>query len=212
MDPQKIVFDWAAAQPAFTGLVIFAAGFVYGFCGYRMIRYLLVVPSAAIGALAGWLVSVWLPNLPPLMLAAFSGLIGAALAVAFPRALIAVNCALTFGGLAAYLFGLGGASNLVALIVLGLVGLIALIVALLSRHAMAILFTTFQGVSLIVVGFVCMATNILPTLGATFRALAHNQAFTVPVLLLMLSVTAYSYQASSRQGDMFTGMGAPPAV
>ena len=81
-----------------------------------------------------------------------------------------------------------------------------LVLGLVSREPMAILFTTLQGAGLTIVGFVGLSSTVLPTLGQTFRQMAGNNGLLVPVLIVMLTVTGYSYQASSRQGDIVSGL------
>ncbi len=87
----------------------------------------------------------------------------------------------------------------------GLVGGVGLLLTLISRQAMTLLVTTVQGAGLVVTGFVCVSSAAMPSLGNTFRSMAHEYGVIVPVLMTMLCVTGFSYQSAARQGDIFTG-------
>jgi len=212
MDFQRMVFDWAAGQSGLTGLAIFAAGLLFAFCGFRTIRYLLALPAAGLGALLGAQAWAFQAQLPTWLFLGTGAVMGGVAAFAVPRATVAVCSGATWGALGGYLAIQVGASAIPAAVTLGVCALAGVILALVSRSTMIVLFTTLQGAGLLVVGFVGLSSSVLPSLGHTFRALAQNQSLVVPMLLGMLSVTAFSYQSSSRQGDMFTGSAATPPL
>ena len=69
---------------------------------------------------------------------------------------------------------------------------------------MTVVMTTLQGTVLMIVGFVGAASELAPSVGLTFRDWADGQSLLVPILLLMLFVTAYSYQSSAQRGDIIS--------
>ncbi|MCK4342949.1 MAG: hypothetical protein KAY37_14645 [Phycisphaerae bacterium] len=211
MDWQKTLFDWAAVQPGLTGAVIFGTGLLYGLCGFRLVRSLLVMPCAALGCLLGALLAT-LANLPPLPLVPVVGVLGGILAIVRPQVGIILSSGATWAALGGYLALQFGLSEVPALITLAICGVGGAVLTLLSRPVMIILFTTWQGAGLMVIGFVSMSSAVFPSLGVTFRSLAHSQALAVPILLAMVATMAYSYQASARQGNIFTGMQSPPTT
>jgi hypothetical protein len=205
---QKLIFDWAAAQPAATGAAIFAAGLLYGFCGFRMIRPLLVVPAAAAAAWLGDLLTVFVDVSPP-MATGLGAVVGGAAAVLAPHVTVVVISGFTWAVLGGYLSWQFGLSDTTCLVVVGVAGLAGTVLTMLSRQAMTVLLTTLQGAVLMLLGFVATSSAAMPALGSTFRNLACEQSVVVPVLLAMLTVTAFSYQATARQGDICTGMSRP---
>lgn len=209
MDLQKAVFDWISNQPALTGLTVAAAGFLYGFCGYRMIRFLVILPMAGLGCLLGLLLSgiAGLP-LPPALAA--GALLGVVIGIAWRQGAIMLVGGATWAALGGYLATQFDWPDMVALIVAALFGTTGLVLTAFSRAPMIVLFTTLQGATLIVIGFVGLSDAFVPSLAGTFRGLASSQAVAVPLLILMISVTAFSYQASARQGDLYTGMRSQP--
>jgi hypothetical protein len=78
--------------------------------------------------------------------------------------------------------------------------------ALMCPRTMPLLLTTGMGTALLFMGFVGMATRLMPDIGATFREWAATMSFFVPVLGTMVFVAAYSYQTMMQRGDMVTGM------
>jgi hypothetical protein len=212
MDYQRMLFDWAAAQSGLTGLAILVGGLLYAFCGFRLIRYLLAVPAAGLGAFLGLHAWTYQPQLPVWMFVGAGGIVGGVAAFAIPAATVAVCSGATWGAVGGYLAVQLGAGPLPAAIALGVCGIVGVVLGLISRAPMIVLFTTLQGAALLVIGFVGVASAVLPSLGGTFRALAQSQSLVVPTLLGMLTVTGFSYQASARQGDMFTGSTASPPV
>lgn len=204
LDVQDSLFRWAAAQPAATGLVLFGTGLVFGFFGFRMFSLLLSVSLAALGALAGLLAGD-AAGLPVDMTAVTGALVGGLVAVSWRPGATALACGATWGLLGAYLliqFGFKGWPVPTALLVCG--GLGALF-ALLCPRTMQVVLTTLQGATLLVVGFVAVSSQMLPSVGGTFRAWADDWSLLVPGLLAMVAITAYSYQAMNQQGDIRSG-------
>lgn len=211
MDYQKTLFDWIASQPGVTGAVFLAVGLVYGLCGYRLIRFLVVVPCAGLGCLLGLLLAR-LGNLPPAATVPALGFLAGLLAARHTRGAVIITGAATLATLGAYVTAESGASATVILIVTGVLGGGSLIVAVLSRQAMALLHTTLLGAALCVLGFVGVANAVMPSLGSAFRTLTSNCWLIVPVILVVLSITLYTYQANGRQGDILTGSRALPRL
>ena len=85
-------------------------------------------------------------------------------------------------------------------------------IVLVSLRPMIMVTTALQGSSLMVMGFVGVATAVLPSLGYTFRGFAQDYSLVVPVLLTMLVVTSYSHQGSAQQGDILTGVRPWPGI
>lgn len=210
MHLQKLVFDWAASQSAITGVAILGAGLVYGLFGLRGIRFLLPLPSAGLGCLIGWLAASF-GNLPAVPCLGSGALLGLLLGVAWPRVATIIIGGATWAALVGYLTNRFGAPDEITLGAMVLLGIGGLVLTAVSRAAMTVLFTTLLGAGLVVVGFVALASDAIPSLGHTFRSMANGHAVLVPILLGMVSVTAYSYQASARRGDLFTGMGSESA-
>lgn len=206
---QKLLFDWAAHQPALTGAALLAAGLLYGFCGFRMIRLLLVLPAAGIAALFAMLYAS-LHELSMPVAGGFGAIVGGAAAVLAPQCTVVVISGVTWAALGGYLSTQIDLNVFAATIVTSLAGAAGTVLTLVSRQAMTVLLTTVQGAALMVLGFVATSSALLPSLGDTFRSLAYQQSLIVPIMLAMLVAMAFSYQASARQGDIFTGMPSPP--
>lgn len=211
MDVQKWLFDWIANQPFGVGLTVFGIGLLYGFFGYRFARFVLVFPTAGCGCILGALGAEY-AGVPALYLMAAGGLLGAVLAIARPPAAAVIAGGATLAALGGYItwqFGFRANMPTTAMLLGGAAGLT---LTWLTRHPMIIVITTLQGAGLIMVGFVGVAAKVMPTMCTTFRHMAQDYGVMVPVLLSMLTVTAYSIQANSRRGSMFTGMERAPKV
>lgn len=212
-DMQRLAFDWVVhgAQPGLTGAALLAVGLLYGLCGYRLIRVLVVVCVAVLGLLGG-LVAVAFSGLPAGIVLPLAAVLGGLAAVKWPVPAIVLTGGATWGLLGGYLGAQFGLSDTTACVLMGVLGVGGAVLTLVSRAPMVVLFTTLQGAALMVLGFVGVANDLLPTLGSTFRALAGRNGTVVPVLLLMVTVTAYSYQASARKGDIMSGSRAGPGI
>jgi hypothetical protein len=211
MDFQKLIFDWVSGQHGLTGAFILVAGLLYGFCGARMYRYLVVLPSAGLGALAGAIAAA-LAGVDALLAAAGAGVVAGILGMAYPRFAAILTGGASWALLGGYIVLQAGGSEFAAFVALCVVGGIGTVLTILSRQPMTIVATTLQGAAMMVIGFVGLSHAILPSLSSTFCTLANSQGLTVPVLMAMLSAMCYSYQASEQQGDIFTGGSRKPPV
>jgi hypothetical protein len=86
-------------------------------------------------------------------------------------------------------------------ILLGLTALASLVLTVLCRTTMTILLTAFHGAVLFILGLIGVGMVCMPVVGNTFREWTSGRSVIVPVLMLMLVATSYSYQANDRQGD-----------
>lgn len=207
MDLQGNLFRWAAAQPALTGAVIFCLGLVYAFAGFRLFRFLLSVTCAGLGWLVG-VVAAEMAHLTP-ELVGVSGLLGAGLGVAISiyrekPALFATAMA-TWGALAWYLALQLGLPRLTVFVLGGIGAGLGGLFSLLAYRGMRVVLSTLQGAVLLVVGWVSLSSSIAPSIGSTFRQWAGSQSLLVPVFLVMLFVTGYSFQAMRERGDIKSG-------
>lgn len=204
LDCQRMLFEWAAGQHFLTGAVIFAAGLLSSFLGFRMLRFLVILSTAGVGTLAGWLAAgfVGYPADVATLAGAFAG---GVLGLACHRAGAVVSAAAACALLAAYLGGQFGLHGPVLWAALGVAGAVGFVLALLNRKTMSIVLTTLQGAALMIVGAVAIATALAPSIGATFRSWATSRSLVIPILLAMLAFMAYSVQASRRQGDIRVG-------
>ena len=212
-DVQEMAFDWvtSGAQPGLTGAALLAMGLLYGLCGYRMIRSLVVVCAIGLGLLLGHLVAS-LAGFSPVIALPTAGLLGGLVALKWrPAAIVAVGGA-TWALLGGYLAAQFGGQETTVLAATGVFGGLGIILTLVSRAPMVVLFTTLQGAALVVLGMVGIASDLLPALGHTFLRLAGRNGAVVPILLMMMAITAYSYQASSRRGDILSGSEAGPSI
>lgn len=204
IDCQKLVFDWAASQPAVTGAAVLGAGLLYGFQGIRMIRFLILPVCAGAGCLLGLSISQWTPA-PAWAAMTGVAILGVVLGLVAPRSATVLANGVTWAALGAYFASQLGMKEVGTLLTGGVLGLLGTVFAVLSREAAITLSTTLQGAALMVVGFVGLSSNVLPSLGTTFRRIAGDYSLVVPLLLTMLAITAYSIQASTRQGDLLSG-------
>ncbi len=159
---QDTLFEWIATQPALTGLVILAAGALYGLLGFRLLRFLLVLACLGVGSAIGLVASAFLGQ-PPAILIALGALLVGGVGAAWKTPATIVTTTAVWAVLGAYLAaqcGLRGTSLWVGLVVSGVAGVI---LSLVSRQAMAVLVTTLLGAGLMIVGFVGVASTIIPT-------------------------------------------------
>ncbi len=201
---QKLLLDWVAHQSALTGLVILLAGLAAGFCGFRMLRPLLVL----FGGVVGWLVGLAVGKqigLPPTIAALGCAALIGLLPLATPRVAAVTASTLTWGVLGGYLAGQIGLKGIVIWLAVGVCGGIGLLQSLLFRRTMNIVFAALLGATLMLMGLVGMGDAIVPSLGSTFRSLAGSWPLLMPVLLAMIAIMSYSYQAMERRGDIQTG-------
>ena len=201
---QLELFRWAAGQPAMTGAVILAAGLVYGFFGFRLFRFLLGVTCALLGWMTGCVLGA-AGGLPPVAVGLLGALVLGAFSAKCEKPAVALASGTVWGMFTCYLGSQFGLPREVALIGAALVGGLGVFFSLVCYRTMRVVLTAMQGVALMVVGWVSFSTQLCPEIGVTFRAWAAGQALLVPVLMMMLFVTAYSYQVMHQQGDIKTG-------
>lgn len=210
-DCQKILFDWVAAQPGLTGAAVFGAGLLFGICGLRMIRFLVVLSLGGYACLAGLALAA-LINQPLILVVPGLGALGGVLGLAWPRGALVVSSAVTFGGLGGYLAVQLGLHETAVWVAFGVCGALGAVLALVSRQTMIMLSTVLQGSALMILGFVGIASAAWPTVGSTFRSCANQNSLVVPILMAMLAATAYSFQSMQRQGDIRTGSQTSPRL
>ncbi len=201
---QSYLFNWIGGQPGATGLVFFAAGALYGFAAFRMLRFLLLISTAGYGALAG-LITAWTLNYQPDVLVVAGGFLGALIGIASGRAALLCSAAATAATLCGYVASQMGLAGTPLLIVMASCGLLGATCALLGRETTALFITTLQGAGLMIIGFAGLSSAYVPSLGATFRSWASSQSLMIPILLTMVAIGAYAVQASRLQGDICTG-------
>jgi hypothetical protein len=201
---QKALFHWVSAQSGLTGAIIFAAGLLFAFYGFRMSRLLVGAWCGGLGYGVG-LVLGPIVDLPEMWAGAGVGMACAAAAFACPTAASVVASGSLWALLGAYLAAQAGLNGAPAWIGLGLLGGGGTLMTLVSRRAMTALLTSIQGGALMLVGFAAVARAVIPAVGATMVGWAEHRSAVLPILLLMLSATGYSCQANQRRGDIRTG-------
>ncbi len=211
MDCQKLLFDWIAHQHGLTGATFLALGLLYGFYGVQAIRLLVLAPAVGLGCLIGLFVAPLL-QLAPLVPAIAGALLLGAASAAWPKFAVITCGGATWAALGGYLATQFGLGHIPVLISLALVGAGGTVLTAVSLRPMIMVTTALQGSSLMVMGFVGVATAVLPSLGYTFRGFAQDYSLVVPVLLTMLVVTSYSHQGSAQQGDILTGVRPWPGI
>lgn len=199
--------DWLlnqiAHQPGTTGLVIFAVGVIYGFHGFRLFTPLLGLTWAGLGALVGLILSSTLA-LPPIPTVAGVALVCAVAAFNAHRGAAVGACAAVWGLLGWYLAEQLGGELMVRIVCAGSAGLLGGLFAFLCYRTMTVLLTTMQGAVLMVIGMIGVSNAYLPTFGTTFLTMADRIGVLGPAMVLVVTVTGYSYQAVQRQGDVRT--------
>jgi len=203
-DLQAEALKWVAAQPAITGAALLGAGVVYAFFGFLVFRFLLVLTCAGLGWLAAMPLCSHMP-LPPLVAPACAALALGALAAKWEKAGIAI-CALgIWGTLSYYLTTQLALPMTLRWMATGTAGGLGILFALICPRGTRVILPALVGAVLMVLGFVGATTHLLPAIGNTFRRWAASRALVAPILLTMLFVTAYSYQAMRARGDIKTG-------
>lgn len=203
-DLQDTLFRWTIGQPSITGLVLLAAGLLYGFFGFRFFRLLLVGTCGFVGLLAGGLVAEAY-DLP----AGLASLAGAAAlfaaALAWKKLGVLIAATATWFVLGMYVTQRLGFEPLLTLVLSVVCGGLGLMFAWLCQRSMSVVLTTQQGAALIILGFVGVTNTFAPSIGTTFLSWAADWSLLVPVLLVMVFVTGYSYQTMIMQGDIRSG-------
>ncbi|TWT44207.1 hypothetical protein RAS1_06160 [Phycisphaerae bacterium RAS1] len=204
MNVQDAIFRWAAVQPALVGLVIFGAGTAYAFFGCYLYPALLAVSCGLIGWIGGGLGAEAL-QAPHDVVGIVAGVVFAGMAIGWQKPMTALASTVTWGLLAHYLTYQFRVPPMGVLIAAGLFAALGLTLSVLCFRTMRVVLTVLHGAALLVVGFVSLSSQLLPSLGSTFRGIASSEAFVVPMLMGMVVAAAYSYQAMCQQGGIRTG-------
>lgn len=203
-DYQHILFRWAAIQGDLTSFILFCAGAFCAFYGFRFLRVILATFCGALGCFVGYYNADAI-HLAPLPVSYGLGLILGIGALSRRETGIALAGAATFTALGAYLAHQLAVDPIVGFTMEGVGAAAGFFLVFTSRRVLPLIITSLIGTSLMLIGFVGLATSLLPSLGATFRSWANDHALLVPGLLCMLIATAYSVQSRSMQGDIRTG-------
>jgi len=201
----QMLFEQAAAMPALVGLVLLAVGLLYAFQGFRFFRFLLMVTCGALGWLAGWALGSVYQVAPDLLALAGCGTL-ALLSLAAFRPAVLLSCGSTLGALGCYLALSLGFVPLICWLVAGVCFAFGLLFAILCFRTMTVVLTTLQGAGLMVVGFTGIMSRLVPSVGLTFVSWVEDSSMLVPLLIAMVFVTGFSFQASRQQGDIRTGV------
>lgn len=187
-----------------TGLAILAAGLVSAFHGLRMVRLLLVLYCAGLGAFAGQMAAGW-GDVPPLLPALGGAAGGLVLAMVRPALAGVIASGAVWAGLLGYLGSQFGMRGYPLWIAAGLGGCIGVVFSFLCRQSMMVLLTVIAGSALMIIGFVGAASGVLPSVAGTFRNWGRSVPIMIPMLLGMLSVMSYSLQSREQRGDIRSG-------
>lgn len=204
IDLQRAALDWIVAQPPVTGLAVLGGGLLCALAGARFTRFLVTVCAVAAGSVLGLMLSVCFNVAPVGMSSALAFAAGFA-AILWPATMLIMLSGFGWGFLALYYLHQLGSRGDATLVVFALGFLGGCVLTSLNRATMTVLLTSIVGSAVMVVGFIGLANGVLPSLGGTIRALAGAQPLTLPILIAMLTVTTYSYQANSFRGDIVTG-------
>lgn len=203
-DIQRELFRWAVAQPGAVGMALFGLGLLYAFLGFRFHTALLGLTCGFVGSVVGLAVGQIADLDSTIGLLAGTGI---GVSLLFINRLIAtvVATAAVWGTLGYYIlyqFGMEPPTLTIAALALMVLG--GGFACVCKRSAQAVL-TSMQGVALMVVGWVGLASAIMPSVGQTFVDWASSWSLLVPFVMVMLFVTGYSYQSMNLRGDIQTG-------
>lgn len=206
MDFQGQVFNWAAGQGEANSFVLLMIGVCFLFQGYRFSRALIALSCVLFGFCAGGVLGDGFGYAP-----AFSGLmLGLTLGVAaliWVSAGVMTSAVCTGAVLGAYLTYQTGLTPFFIMLGCAVGGSLGMAAAWLHPRTIPMVLTVVQGAAVLIVGFVGMASAVLPGMGATFVSWSSSWAFLVPAMMTMLCVTGIAFQANARQGDIETGAG-----
>lgn len=180
-----------------------ATGLLYAFHGFRAFRFLLGLSAGILGWLIGYIIAA-LFDVPTGVMEVSLGALFAALSATRERTAVLIICGGTWALMGHYLSIQFGLPGYVPLAVFLLAGMFGALFAHLSYRPMTVVLTTLQGTVLMIIGFVGTASELVPSVGSTFREWADAQSLLVPFLVLMLFVTGYSYQASAQRGSIIS--------
>ncbi len=201
---QRILVELMASETWLTGLVIMGVGLLSGFYGFRMFRYLVILYCAGLGAWGGWELTKLVDISPPLVMGGLASIAGL-LALRWPRPGTVCASAGIWGAVAGYLLLQFGFGSTVVLSAFGVGLAIGLVFAILYPRTTPVLLSTMVGSALIVLGFIGLSCDLLPAVGNTVKVWALGKSPFITMLLIVLTVMAYSVQAMEKQGDMYTG-------
>lgn len=199
MQYQKLLFDWVSGQSGLVGVVILAAGLLYGMYGVRMLRLILAMTAGGLGAGFSAGVSAHV-GVPPALAMLVGGGLGAWAGLAWPRFSRVIIGGITGAFVGAYLLSECGIRGPAVAIAAGVVGLAGMVLTGLNPRTLVVVVTSVHGAGLVVIGLVGLASDLIPTVGYTFRQWTARPSLIPPVLITMLVVTFYSYQVHARLG------------
>jgi len=201
---QNYILTWISNESALTGTVLFAAGLLFGFYSFRMLRFVIAVFCAGVGyALGGTLAEVL--QIPPASVQAATAFLLGAVALQWPGLGNCAAATCTFGILGGYLCTQCGGHGLPVTVASLACAIVAGTLALVTRRTMTILVTSIIGGALLIVGFVGFAGTVIPTFSNTFRLFAREWPLSMPAIMVMLTTLCYAYQANQRRGDLRFG-------
>ena len=197
--------QWAGAQSGLTGVVIIGMGLIAGLQGFRFARLLTVVSCALIGFAAG-------EALGPASSSSLPGLVGsvagAVLGLLWPTAALAATNGVLGTVVLSYLTEQLGVTGTTKLVLLGTAAVACVALTLVSRRAMVVAGTSLFGAGLVVLGLIILAGEPAPAVADTLRGWVRSGSVMVPVLVMMLAVTLYSYQVNASTGSIVAGRSA----
>ena len=132
------------------------------------------------------------------------GALFAALSATRERTAVLIICGGTWALMGHYLSIQLRLPGYVPLAVFLLAGMFGALFAHLSYRPMTVVLTTLQGTVLMIIGFVGAVSELVPSVGTTFREWADAQSLLVPFLTVMLFVTGYSYQCNAQRGSIIS--------
>lgn len=209
LDPQGLILEYARNWSQGTAVVVFAVGLLYALQGFRFARILLAISCAA----AGWILASVVASpaeqagIPPRVVHAVCAvLLGVQPLVRYRiGVIVASTCTFAFVAfdLAVRLIGEPQVALLAA--VMGAAGGCSLY--WLHRRCLPLLLTAMHGALLVLLGFVGLASGVLPELAETFVGFSRDWPWVLPLLLAILCITGYTVQANAYQGDIVVGGG-----
>ena len=203
------MLTWVAGQAGLTGAILFAAGLLLAFYGYRLLRVSLPLICAELGYAVGVTLSPW-TGWTMLIVVPLLIMLSGTTALVRPRAAAVVASGATWTFLGAFLASRLGLSGFAMWSLATLLGIAGTGLMLVSRASMTVLLTSIHGAAWIMVGFVGLTASLLPVVCTTFQVWADTERLVIPVLLAMLVTTAYTCQVNGLRGDLRVGAVSEP--
>lgn len=204
MGLNSILLHWAANQSAYVGFIMLGGGIFLLMQGFRFGHLALMLGSAGVGYAAGGIGVATLGAPPEVASIGCSALLGLGAVRNYRFGLGVVSMATC--GLALALFcdqlGIGQSGCLTAFAIGAVFGFVLLWIMFGSLTALV---TALIGSSAAVLGFVSAASEILPGMGLMFVEATRSFPLLIPVLVGIVTVTGYTYQANNLQGSIITG-------